>query len=80
MAQPTRGLDIGAAHFIHEKFLALRARGCGILVISEDLEELLTLSDRIAVMYEGGIAGTLDAADATVARLGMLMTGAEKAA
>ena len=79
VAQPTRGLDIGAAHFIHEKFLALRARGCGILVISEDLEELLTLSDRIAVMYEGGIAGTLDAADATVARLGMLMTGAEKA-
>jgi simple sugar transport system ATP-binding protein len=80
VAQPTRGLDIGAAHFIHEKFLDLRARGCGIVVIGEDLEELLTLSDRIAVMYEGRIVGTLDAADATIARLGMLMTGAEQAA
>jgi simple sugar transport system ATP-binding protein len=76
-AQPTRGLDIGAARFVHEKFLALRERRCGILVISEDLEELLTLSDRIAVMYEGRIAGMLDAADATVARLGLLMSGAE---
>jgi simple sugar transport system ATP-binding protein len=75
-AQPTRGLDIGAARFIHEKFLALRGAGCGIVVISEDLEELLTLSDRIAVMYEGRIAGTLDAAEATIARLGLLMTGA----
>jgi simple sugar transport system ATP-binding protein len=76
-AQPTRGLDIGAARFVHEKFLALRERRCGILVISEDLEELLTLSDRIAVMYEGRIAGMLDSADATVARLGLLMSGAE---
>jgi len=80
VAQPTRGLDIGAAHFIHEKFLDLRARGCGIVVIGEDLEELLTLSDRIAVMYEGRVVGTLDAGEATVARLGLLMTGAEKAA
>jgi simple sugar transport system ATP-binding protein len=77
VSQPTRGLDIGAARFVHEKFLELRAKGCGIVVVSEDLEELLTLSDRIAVMYEGRIAGVLDAADATVARLGLLMTGAE---
>jgi simple sugar transport system ATP-binding protein len=77
VSQPTRGLDIGAARFVHEKFLELRAKGCGIIVVSEDLEELLTLSDRIAVMYEGRIAGVLDAADATVARLGLLMTGAE---
>ena len=75
-AQPTRGLDIGAARFVHEKFLDLRSKGCGIVVVSEDLEELLVLSDRIAVMYEGRIAGIVDAADATVARLGMLMTGA----
>jgi simple sugar transport system ATP-binding protein len=75
-AQPTRGLDIGAARFVHEKFLDLRSKGCGIVVISEDLEELLVLSDRIAVMYEGRIAGVVDAADATVARLGLLMTGA----
>ena len=79
-AQPTRGLDIGAARFIHEKFLELRSRGCGIVVISEDLEELLTLSDRIAVMYEGRVAGTVEAADATIARLGMMMTGATERA
>jgi simple sugar transport system ATP-binding protein len=77
VAQPTRGLDIGASRFVHEKFLALRARGCAILVISEDLEELLALSDRIAVMYEGRIAGMLDQPDATVGKLGLLMTGAE---
>lgn len=75
-AQPTRGLDIGAARFVHEKFLALRQKGCGLIVISEDLEELLVLSDRIAVMYEGRIAGTLDAKEASIASLGLLMTGA----
>jgi simple sugar transport system ATP-binding protein len=75
-AQPTRGLDIGAARFVHEKFLALRQKGCAIVVISEDLEELLVLADRIAVMYEGRIAGTLDAKDASIASLGLLMTGA----
>ncbi|MBI3672921.1 MAG: ABC transporter ATP-binding protein [Rhizobiales bacterium] len=79
-AQPTRGLDIGATRFVHEKFLGLRSAGCGLLVISEDLEELLTLSDRIAVMYEGAIAGIVDAADATVARLGLLMSGARERA
>ena len=75
-AQPTRGLDIGAARFVHEKFLALRQKGCALMVISEDLEELLVLSDRIAVMYEGRIAGTLAAKDASIASLGLLMTGA----
>src|SRR5205814_7996165 len=57
VAQPTRGLDIGAAGFVHRKFLELRSKGCGLIVISEDLEELLALSDRVAVMYEGRIAG-----------------------
>jgi simple sugar transport system ATP-binding protein len=75
-AQPTRGLDIGASRFVHEKFLALRANRCGILLISEDLEELLALSDRIAVMYEGRIVCVLDSGEASVARLGMMMTGA----
>ena len=77
-AQPTRGLDVGAAA-LHPRAVpgAARASGCGLLVISEDLEELLALSDRIAVMYEGRIAGVLDAAEATVARLGLLMSGAE---
>jgi simple sugar transport system ATP-binding protein len=79
-AQPTRGLDIGAARFVHEKFLALRGKGCGLVIISEDMEELLALSDRIAVMYEGCIAGVLDAAEATVERIGLLMSGAKEAA
>ncbi|RWL21464.1 MAG: ABC transporter ATP-binding protein [Mesorhizobium sp.] len=77
VSQPTRGLDIGAARFIHEKFLDMRGRGCAIIVLGEDLEELLMLCDRIAVMYEGRIVGTLDSADATIARLGLMMTGAE---
>jgi simple sugar transport system ATP-binding protein len=79
-AQPTRGLDIGATGFVHEKFLALRAKGCGLVVISEDLDELLTLSDRIAVIYEGTISGVLDAADASVQRIGLLMSGVKEAA
>ena len=58
----------------------MRAAGCGLLVISEDLEELLILSDRIAVMYDGGVAGLVDAADATIARLGLLMSGARERA
>jgi simple sugar transport system ATP-binding protein len=79
-AQPTRGLDIGAAHFVHEQFLAMRARGCAIVLISEDVEELTALSDRIAVMYEGRIAGTLPVAEATAHRLSLLMSGSEMAA
>jgi len=74
-AQPTRGLDIGAAGFVHERFLALREKGCSLIVISEDLEELLAISDRIAVMYEGRIAGILHTAQATVERIGLLMSG-----
>jgi simple sugar transport system ATP-binding protein len=80
VAQPTRGLDIGAAHFVYDKFLDLRAKGCGLLIISEDLEELLTLADRIAVLYEGQVAGILNADEASVARLGLLMSGAREAA
>jgi len=81
VAQPTRGLDIAATRFVHEKFLALRAAGRAVLVISEDLDELMALSDRIAVIYEGRIAGILGAEEATVSELGMLMNGAfERAA
>ncbi|PWR19634.1 ABC transporter ATP-binding protein [Zavarzinia compransoris] len=76
-AQPTRGLDVGAARFVHEKFLALRAAGRAVIVISEDLEELFQLSDRIAVMFEGRIMGTLPIAEASVARIGLMMSGAE---
>ena len=58
-AQPTRGIDVGATEFIHGQFLALRARGGAVLLISEDLEEMFALSDRIAVMYRGRIMADL---------------------
>ena len=75
VAQPTRGIDVGAAEFVHRQFLDLRARGRGLLVISEDLEELFTLCDRIAVIYEGRIMGTIPVAEATARNVGLLMAG-----
>lgn len=74
-AQPTRGLDIGASEYVRDKLLAQTGRGAAILLISEDLEEIMALSDRIAVMFEGRIAGILAASDATPERLGLLMAG-----
>jgi general nucleoside transport system ATP-binding protein len=62
---------------VYDKFFNLKANGCGLLVISEDLEELLTLSDRVAVIYEGAIAGLMDSADATISTLGLLMAGGQ---
>jgi simple sugar transport system ATP-binding protein len=79
-AQPTRGLDIAAARFVHQRFLDLRGREGAMLLISEDLEELFALSDRIAVMFEGRIMEVLDIRDATVARIGLLMAGVREAA
>jgi simple sugar transport system ATP-binding protein len=79
-AQPTRGIDVGAAEFIHGQFLALRASGGAVLLISEDLEELFALSDRIAVMYGGRIMADLPVAEATVERVGLLMAGVEEKA
>lgn len=79
-AQPTRGLDVGAARFVHELFLDMRARDRAVLLISEDLEEIFTLSDRIAVMYEGRIIGTLPIAEADVRKVGLMMAGLEDAA
>jgi simple sugar transport system ATP-binding protein len=75
VAQPTRGIDVGAGEFVHRQFLDMRARGRGLLVISEDLEELFTLSDRIAVIYEGRIMSIIPAAEATARNVGLLMAG-----
>jgi general nucleoside transport system ATP-binding protein len=72
---PTRGVDMGAAEFIHNQLLALRAAGAGILLISEELEEITNLSDRIAVIYKGRILEVLAASDATRERLGLAMAG-----
>ena len=76
VAQPTRGLDVGAAEYVHRQLLDRRAVGAGVLLVSEDLEELLALCDRLVVLFEGRIAGELATADATPERLGLLMTGA----
>ncbi len=76
-AQPTRGIDVGSIEFIHQRLLQARNDGKAVLLLSADLEEILSLSDRIAVMYEGKIVGILDPAEATEARLGLMMTGGE---
>ncbi|KHL16420.1 UNVERIFIED_CONTAM: ABC transporter [Mumia flava] len=78
-AQPTRGLDVGAYAYVHEQLLALRNEGTGVLLISEDLDELLALADRLVVLLRGRVVGALDRADATPQRLGLLMTGGEAA-
>ncbi len=72
---PTRGVDVGATEAIHGLLRAQRARGAAILLISEDLDELLALSDRIAVLFSGRIVGTLPASEATPERVGFLMAG-----
>lgn len=77
-AQPTRGLDIGAARFVHEQLLKLRDAGVAVLLISADLDELLALSDRIAVIYEGRIQKTMPNEQATREELGLLMAGQHK--
>ena len=74
-AQPSRGVDIGATEYIHQRLLEQRERGMATLLISEDLDELLALSDRIGVMYEGRLMAVMDRAEATLARLGLLMAG-----
>ena len=73
--QPTRGLDVGAIATVHRLLLDQRAAGSATVLISEDLDEVLALSDRVAVIYEGRIVGIVDAADADIAEIGLLMTG-----
>lgn len=75
-AQPTRGVDIGASEYIHQLLLGLQQRGAAVLLISEDLDEILALSDRIAVMYDGTIAAVLPRAEADAKQIGLLMAGA----
>ena len=77
-AQPTRGIDIGATEFVHRQLLDLRAKGGAVLLISEDLEELFALSDRIAVLYAGRVMAALPIEAATVERVGLLMAGVEE--
>ena len=78
--QPTRGLDVGAIESIQRLLLEQREKGTAILLISEELEELLSLSDRIAVMHDGEVMGIVDAENADVNQIGQMMTGQRSAA
>ncbi len=77
-AQPTRGLDVGATEYVRQKLLERRNDGAGVLLVSEDLDEVMELSDRIAVMYEGRIMGIIDASQADEEKLGLMMAGVYK--
>ncbi|NLN48845.1 MAG: ABC transporter ATP-binding protein [Clostridiales bacterium] len=77
-SQPTRGLDVGAIEYVHKRLLEQRDKGKGILLVSLELDEILSLSDRIAVMYDGKIVGIVDAKDATEIQLGIMMAGGEQ--
>jgi ABC-type uncharacterized transport system ATPase subunit len=74
-SQPTRGLDVGSIEYIHQQIIRKRDEGCAVFVVSSELDEILSLSDRIAVMYKGRIMAILPAAEATREQLGLLMAG-----
>ncbi len=74
-AQPTRGVDIGATEYIHKRLMEQREIGTAILLISEDLDEIRTLSDRIAVIFDGQIMGIVGRGEATVEEIGLMMAG-----
>lgn len=74
-AQPTRGIDVGSIEFIHNQIVAKRDDGVAVLLVSSELDEIMALSDRIAVMYKGEIIGIVPRADATREGLGLLMAG-----
>jgi simple sugar transport system ATP-binding protein len=76
IGQPTRGVDIGAIEFIRKRIIEMRDAGKAIILISVELEEIMSLSDRIIVMCDGEITGTVDASDADEATLGMMMANA----
>jgi simple sugar transport system ATP-binding protein len=74
VSQPTRGVDIGAIEFIHRQIVALRDAGCAVLLVSAELEEVTSLSDRLLVIHNGRIAGEVDPKVATPEEIGLLMT------
>lgn len=76
--QPTRGLDVGAIEYIHSQIVKDRDEGAGVLLVSLELDEVMNLSDRILVMYEGEIVGELDPKETTVQELGLYMSGAKR--
>jgi general nucleoside transport system ATP-binding protein len=79
-AQPTRGVDVGAAHYIHQRLMEQRDAGAAILIVSEDLDEVLTLSDRVLVMFEGEIIAEAKPRESTREALGLMMAGVRSVA
>jgi general nucleoside transport system ATP-binding protein len=76
LSQPTRGLDVGSIQYIHRQVVAKRDEGVGVLLNSSELDEVLALADRVAVIYRGRIVGVLDREEASRDRIGLLMAGA----
>jgi simple sugar transport system ATP-binding protein len=74
-SQPTRGLDVGSIQYIHAQIVRKRDEGAGVLLVSSELDEILALADRIAVIYQGGIVGVLERKDATRHAIGLMMAG-----
>jgi simple sugar transport system ATP-binding protein len=77
-ASPTRGLDVGAIETVHAYLREAADQGVGILLLSEDLDEIRALADRIVVIYEGGVSGDFDPELATVEEIGLAMAGGER--
>ena len=77
-AQPTRGVDVGSIEFIHKQLIAARDKGAGVLLVSAELDEIISLSDRIAVMSGGKIVAIVDSEGADRDYLGRLMAGLNK--
>jgi general nucleoside transport system ATP-binding protein len=77
-SQPTRGLDVGSTEYVRRKILEQKRKGAGVLLISEDLDEVLNLSDRIAVIFKGELMDIIDAKNANIEQLGLLMAGVKK--
>ena len=80
VGQPTRGVDIGAIEFIHRRLIAMRDAGKAVLLVSVELDEILSLADRILVMFDGTITGELKGTDADERKIGLLMAGVTKEA
>ena len=76
-SQPTRGVDVGSIEFIHSQIISARDEGAGVLLVSAELDEVLSLSDRVAVMYDGRLVAIMDSADADRAHIGRLMAGGD---
>ena len=73
IAQPTRGLDVGSIEFIHQQIIALRDAGAAVFLVSAELDEIMSLSDRVGVLYRGRLVGVFEGEDVTRERLGLRM-------